>query len=106
MAAPTDLGAPVHRPLILASGVAAALLALYSCSLQASLTTDGEGRIVDVSSLRIESSLSRWTIEMLIVAGQLAFELRWTPPTSQHTRMRIECPDGLIPAPAILAQVA
>ena len=72
----------MQRPLILAGGVAAALLALYSCSMQASLTTDDEGRVVDVPSLRIGSSLSRWAIEMLIVGGQLAFELRWTRPSS------------------------
>ncbi len=44
---------------------------LYSCSMQASLTTDGEGRIVEVSSLRLGSSLSRWAIELLVGGGQL-----------------------------------
>ena len=95
----------MQRPLILAGSVAAALLTLYSCSMQASLTTDGEGRIVDVSSLRIESSLSRWAIEMLIVGGQLAFELRRTGPSGGQTRTGIECPDDGLPA-AMIAVVA
>lgn len=82
------------------------MLALYSCSMQASLTTDGEGRIVDVSSLRIESSLSRWAIEMLIVGGQLAFELRWTRPSSEQTRTRVECPDSVLPGSATASRVA
>ena len=102
MATPTELGAPVQRPLILAGGVAAALLTLYSCSMQASLTTDGEGRIVDVSSLRIESSLSRWAIEMLIVGGQLAFELRRTRGSGEQTSTGLECPDDAVPAPIAL----
>ena len=107
MATRTELEAPVQRPLILAGGIAAASLALYSCSMQASLTTDGEGRIVEVSSLRIESSLSRWALEMLVVGGQLAFELRRTRPSSEQTRTRIECPDDeVIPGPNVASQVA
>ena len=81
------------RPLILASCLAAAAIALYSCSMQASVTTDGQGRIVEVSSLRIESSLSRWAIEMLVIGGQLAVELRSTRPSSGQTRTRVDCPD-------------
>jgi len=83
----------VLRPLILASCLAAALLALYSCSMQASVTTDGEGRVVEVSSVRIESSLSRWAIEMLVIGGQLAVELRSTRPSGAQTRTRMDCPD-------------
>lgn len=101
MAPRTDLGAPVLRPLILASCVAAALLALYSCSMQASVTTDGDGRIVQVSSLRIESSLSRWAVEMLIIGGQLAVELRSTRPSSGQTRTRMDCPDEEVPGALI-----
>jgi hypothetical protein len=83
----------VLRPLILAGGLAAALLALYSCSMQASVTTDGDGRILEVSSLRIESSLSRWAVEMLIVGGQLAIELRSSRPAGPQTRTRNDCPE-------------
>lgn len=81
------------RPLIFAGSLAAALLALYSCSMQASVTTDDDGRIVELSSLRIESSLSRWAIEMLIVGGQLAIELRSARPRSAETRTESDCPD-------------
>jgi hypothetical protein len=92
----------VLRPLILAGCLVAALLALYSCSMQASVTTDGDGRILEVSSLRIESSLSRWAIEMLIVGGQLAIELRSSRPASPQTRTRSDCPEEEI-AGALIA---
>ena len=95
----------MQRPLILASCLGAALLAFYSSSMQASLTTDHEGRIIEVSSLRIESSLSRWAVEMLIVGGQLAVELRWIRPSSENTRTHLECPDS-VPGALIAAQVA
>jgi len=76
----------VARPLFLASCVGAALIALYSCSMQASVTTDGNGRIVELSSLRIGSKLSNWALEMLVVGGQLAVELRRIRPTGTTTR--------------------
>ena len=79
------------RPLILASCVGAALIALYSCSMQASVTTDGEGRIVELSSLRIGSTLSSWALEMLVVGGQLAVELRRTRPGGAEMRTRSDC---------------
>lgn len=82
------------RPLILASGVSAALIALYSCSMQASVTTDGEGRIVELSSLRIGSKLSSWALEMLVVGGQLAVELRRIRPGGTMTRTGNDCPPG------------
>ena len=97
----------MQRPLILAGCLAAALLALYSCSMQASLTTDDDGRVVELSSVRIESSLSRWALEMLVVGGQLAFELRWNPPSRSQTRglTRSGCPDEEVPG-ALIASVA
>lgn len=94
-------GACVARPLILASGVGVALIALYSCSMQASVTTDGDGRIVELSSVRIGSRLSSWALELLVVGGQLALELRRARPGGTETRTRNDCPvldvsDGLI----------
>ncbi len=81
------------RPLILASCTAAALIALYSCSMQAAVTTDGEGRIVELSSLRIGSTLSSWALEMLVVGGQIAVELRKTRSGGIETRTRSDdCP--------------
>ena len=77
---------------------------LYSCSMQASLTTDEDGRIVNVSSLRIGSSLSRWAIELLVVGGQLAFELRWIRPA--ETQTHVECPAEDVPGELISALVA
>jgi hypothetical protein len=68
------------------------LIALYSCSMQASVTTDGNGRIVEVSSLRIGSKLSSWALEMLVVGGQLAVELRRIRPTGTTTRSGDDCP--------------
>ena len=38
------------------------------------ITTDGNGRIVELSSLRIGSKLSSWALEMLVVGGQIAVE--------------------------------
>ena len=52
-------------------------LSLYSCSMHAAMTTDGQGRVVGVSSIRIESSLARLAVEMLVAGGQFAIELRW-----------------------------
>ena len=82
----------MRRPWILAAGIAAGSIALYSCSMQASVTTDDEGRVVEVSALRIESSLTRWAVEMLIVGGQLAIELRQARASSGQTRTHVECP--------------
>lgn len=70
-------GADVRRLLFLVSGIAAVTLALYSCSLHASVTTDGEGRIVELSKLRVESSLAGLAVAMLVAGGQVALELRW-----------------------------
>jgi hypothetical protein len=53
------------------------VLALYSCSMHASVITDGEGHIVEVSSVRVESSLARVAVAMLVAGGQVALELRW-----------------------------
>jgi hypothetical protein len=105
IAATTDRGALVQRPLILA-GVGAALLALYSCSMQASVSTDPEGRIVELSSLRIESSLSRWAVELLVIGGQIAFELRRTPPAEGAMRKLTDCPMEEAPGAVSAGQVA
>ena len=67
----------MRRLFIIATCVCAAMLALYSCSMHASMTTDGEGRVVGLSSLRVESSLARLAVAMLVAGGQLAVELRW-----------------------------
>ena len=67
----------MRRTLILVSCLCAAVFALYSCSMHAAVTTDGEGRIVGVSSLRVESSLARVAVAMLVAGGQVALELRW-----------------------------
>ena len=80
------------RPLILASCVGAALVALYSCSMQASVTTDGNGRVVELSSVRIGSTLSSWAVEMLVIGGQLAVELRRIRPGGTMTRTNSDCP--------------
>lgn len=79
------------RPLFLASCVGAALIALYSCSMQASVTTDGNGRIVELSSLRIGSKLSNWALEMLVVGGQIAVELRRIRSGGTMTRTGEDC---------------
>jgi hypothetical protein len=77
------------------------LIALYSCSMQASVTTDGSGRIVELSSVRIGSTLSNWAVEMLVIGGRLAIELRRVRPGGTMTRTGDDCPasdvsDGLI----------
>jgi hypothetical protein len=99
-----DTGNAVRRPLLLATCLGAALLLLYSCSMNASLTTDGEGRIVSVSSVRFGSSLSRWAVELFVVGGQLAFELRWIRPA--ETRSHVECPAEEAPGELVNAVVA
>jgi len=67
----------VRRTLLLTGSLAATLLALYSCSMHAEVTTDDGGHIVDVSSVRFESSLSRVAVAMLVAGGNVALELRW-----------------------------
>jgi len=74
---PTTSGALVRRILVLVSCLCATVLALYSCSMHASVTTDGNGHIVEVSSVRVESSLARVAVAMLVAGGQVALELRW-----------------------------
>jgi len=68
----------VRRPLLIAACAGAVVLALYSCSMHAALTTDDSGHVVAVSSLRVESSFPRLVVAMLVAGGQLAVELRWT----------------------------
>ncbi len=63
--------------------------------MQASLTTDGEGRIVQVSSLRLGSSLSRWAIELLVGGDQLGLQLRWI--RAAEARTQVECPVDKMP---------
>jgi len=53
------------------------MVALYSCSMHAAVTTDETGRVVQVSALRIESSLRRVAVAMLVAGGHVAFEFRW-----------------------------
>jgi hypothetical protein len=91
MTTSSGCGARVARPLILASCLGAASIALYSCSMQASVTTDDSGRVVELSSLRIGSKLSSWALEMLVVGGQLAIELRRIRPGTM-TRTGDDCP--------------
>jgi hypothetical protein len=77
MAASPISGDDVQRTLILATCLGATVLALYSCSMHAAVTTDEQGNVVKVSSVRLESSLSRVAVAMLVAGGQLALELRW-----------------------------
>ena len=67
----------MRRILVLVSCLCATMLALYSCSMHASVTTDYDGHIVEVSSLRVQSSLARVAVAMLVAGGQVALELRW-----------------------------
>jgi hypothetical protein len=75
----------VPRILVLASCLCATVLALYSCSMRASVATDDEGHIVGVSSLRVESSLARVAVAMLVAGGQVVLELRWIRSLSATT---------------------
>jgi hypothetical protein len=75
----------MRRPVIIASCVCAAVIALYSCSMHAALTTDGSGHVVGVSALRVESSLPRLVVAMLLAGGELAVELRWTRHLAERT---------------------
>ena len=94
------------RPLITASCIGAALIALYSCSMQAAVTTDGNGRIVELSSLRIGSTLSSWALEMLVVGGQIAVELRKTRSGGVETRTRSDACPGSDVAGALIVSLA
>ena len=75
----------VRRILVLVSCLCATVLALYSCSMHAAVTTDGDGHIVGISTLRVESSLSRVAVAMLVAGGQVALELRWLRSLSATT---------------------
>lgn len=67
----------MRRILVLISCLCATALALYSYSMHASVATDGEGHVIEVSSVRVESSLARVAVAMLVAEGQVAVELRW-----------------------------
>jgi len=89
----------VRRLILSYTGVT--LIALYPCSMQASVTTDGNGRIVGLSSVCVGSKLSNWPVETLVIDGQLAVELRRIRPGGTVTRAGTDCPvadvsDGLI----------
>lgn len=60
------------------------MVALYSCSMHAAITTDSSGRVVEVSALRFESSLRRVALAMLVAGGQIAFEFRWQRAWADH----------------------
>ena len=67
----------MRKGLVIASCAFAAMVALYSCSMHAAVTTDDAGRVVEVSAVRIESSLRRVAVAMLVAGGHVAFEFRW-----------------------------
>lgn len=67
----------MRRGLVIASCTAAAMVALYSCSMHAAVTTDGDGRVVAIESVRIESTLRRAAVAMLVAGGHVAVEFRW-----------------------------
>lgn len=66
------------------------MLALYSCSMHAAVTTDGEGRGVAIESVRIESSLRRAAVAMPVAGGHVDFEFRWLRAWSGV----VDAPDG------------
>jgi len=68
----------VRRSLLLTCLLAGAALCLYSCSMQASFTTDERGQVVAVSSVRLDGSLPRVALGLLIAAKGLSLELRWS----------------------------
>ena len=80
----------VRKGLVVASCAAAAMVALYSCSMHAALETDADGRIVDVSAVRIESSLRQLAVAMLVAGGHVKFELRWLWPRSGSRGGRVD----------------
>jgi hypothetical protein len=45
--------------------------------MHAALKTDADGHVVELASVRIESSLVRVGLAMLVAGGQVALELRW-----------------------------
>ena len=53
------------------------MVALYSCSMHAAVSTDSDGRVVAIESVRIESSLRRAAVAMLVAGGRVAVEFRW-----------------------------
>ncbi len=82
----------MRRGLMIAGCATAAVVALYSCSMHAVIATDGRGRVVEVSAVRIESSLRRVALAMLVAGGHLAFEFRWIGASTGGANLRL---DGL-----------
>jgi len=76
----------VRGRLFTAACTALVVVVLYSCSLHAAVTTDGDGRVVEVSAWRLESSISRLAVAMLLAGGQLAVELRWKQAASDRAK--------------------
>jgi hypothetical protein len=68
-----------RRVSILAIGLAGAAFLASSCSLDAAVLTDRSGRVIGVSSLRIQSTVQNVGLAMLVGCRQLVLELRWRP---------------------------
>ncbi|MEO8310489.1 MAG: hypothetical protein ABI520_04890 [Caldimonas sp.] len=45
--------------------------------MHASVTTDGSGHVIEVSAVRVESSVARLAVAILVAGGEVALELRW-----------------------------
>ncbi len=80
----------MRRGWVLASCAAAAMVSLYSCSMHAAIKTDESGRVVDISAFRIESSLRRVALAMLLAGGHVAFEFRWLGACSPDAREPVD----------------
>lgn len=75
----------MQRTLILATAVAGAALLAGSCTFDAAVLTDRAGRVVDVSAVRLASTLRQVTIAFLVDCGGPALEVLWKP-TASATR--------------------
>ena len=56
----------------------AAAAVCYSCTFAADVTTDPHGRIVDVTLVKLESSIQGVALGMLISGRELALQFAWT----------------------------
>ena len=68
-----------RRLAVTIAGVLAAVALASSCSLDAAVSTDDNGRVIGIDALQIRSKALDLALAVILEEAQLVFELRWRP---------------------------
>jgi hypothetical protein len=66
-----------RRIAVLTIGLAGAVVLASSCSLDAALRTDRDGRVRSVNAVRVQSTLRDFGLAMLVRGREFVLELTW-----------------------------